>query len=106
MIVVDDEVRVASGLSCQMTLSSQKGDASTSTMQSCCCTKVPHTVLNSIMMLHEGFLCATEEHVDIEVINPLPADSDTPSLPSAMEFPGIASVLSPFCHWELRAQAQ
>ena len=26
------------------------------------------------MMLHEGFLCATEEHVDIEVINPLITD--------------------------------
>ena len=32
-------------------------------------TKFLHTVLYSIMALHEGFLCVADDHVDIEVIN-------------------------------------
>ena len=39
------------------------------------CKEFLHTVLYSIMtLLHEGFLCAADEHVNIEVIYPFPAD--------------------------------
>ena len=40
-------------------------------MKLSCIAKFLHTVLYSIITLHEGFLCAADEHVDIEVINPL-----------------------------------
>ena len=43
-------------------------------MKLSCIAKFLHTVLYSIMMLHEGFLCAADEHMDIEVINLLSAD--------------------------------
>ena len=43
-------------------------------MKLSCIAKFLHTVLYSIMTLHERFLCAADEHVDIEVIYPLPAD--------------------------------
>ena len=101
--VVDDEVRTASGLSYQITLSFSKRRGFNIHMQSCCCIKIIHIVLNSIIMtLHEGFLClcyVEEEHVlNIEVINPLPA----------VEFPGTASQCY-HCHLvtgKLRAQVQ
>ena len=37
-------------------------------MKLSCIAKFLHTVLYSVMTLHEGFLCAADEHVDIEVI--------------------------------------
>ena len=43
-------------------------------MELSCIAKFLHTVLYSIMTLHEGFLCAADEHVNIEIINPLSAD--------------------------------
>ena len=43
-------------------------------MKLSCIVKFLHTVLYSIMTLHEGFLCVTDEHVNIEVIYPLSAD--------------------------------
>ena len=43
-------------------------------MKLSCIAKFLHTVLYSIMVLHEGFLCAADEYVGIEVINPLSAD--------------------------------
>ena len=39
-------------------------------MKLSCIAKFLHTVLYSTLtLLHEGFLCAADEHVDIEVIN-------------------------------------
>ena len=43
-------------------------------MELSCIAKFLHTVLYSIMTLHEGFLCAADEHVNIEVINLLSLD--------------------------------
>ena len=61
-------------------------------MKLSCTAKFLHTVLYSIMaLLHEDFLCgAAYEHVDIEVINPLPADSTLLHILLQWDFPGIA----------------
>ena len=78
-----------SGPSCHCCLSSQK-----EMLQHPHEAQFLHTVLYSIMALHEGFLCAADEHVDIEVINLFSfCIWDTPSHPSAVGFSGIASVL-------------
>ena len=46
------------------------------------------------MTLHEVFLCAVDEHVDIEVIYLLSADGTLLHIPSsALGVPGTASVL-------------
>ena len=62
-------------------------------MKLSCIAKFLHTLLDSIMRLHEGFLCATDEHVNIEVINLLSADGYSFTSFCSGRFPGIASVL-------------
>ena len=63
-------------------------------MKLSCIEKFLHTVLYSIMtLLHEGFLCAADEHVGIEVIYPISADGALLHILLQWGFPGIASVL-------------
>ena len=63
-------------------------------MKFSCIAKFFHTVLYSIMTLfHEGFLCAADEHVVIEVIYLLSANGTLLLILLQWDSPGIASVL-------------
>ena len=62
-------------------------------MKLSCTAKFLHTVPYSVMTLHEGFLCAANEHVDIEVINPLSADGTLLHILLQCDYHGITSVL-------------
>ena len=91
--VVDDEVW-ASLVLLAIVISLPKRRGFNIHMKLSCIAKFLHTVLYSIMTLHEVFLCAVDEHVDIEVIYLLSADGTLLHIPSsAMGFPGTASVL-------------
>ena len=71
--VVDDEVW-ASLVLLATVVSFPKRRCFNIHMKLSCIAKFLHTVLYSIMVLHEEFLCASDEHVGIDAINLLSAD--------------------------------
>ena len=72
--VVDDEVRVSMVFFATVVSLPKKEKLQHPHEAQLHCKVLSHTVPYSIMILHEEFLCAADEHVDIEVINPLSAD--------------------------------